>query len=185
MEQAPLLPDKEQHFLETYFPTTYQELKRLALSQLRGERENHTFCATDLVHEVYLNLASQDKQAFESKGHFFHVACLAMRRILISYARKKQSQKRGGDQILITLEADQVSHVTRFDDLLGLDEALDDFQRIQPRAASIIECWFFGGFKQEEIAEILGISEATVRREWRFARAWLSSRLNDTNSLAP
>lgn len=165
--------------LENYFPEAYQELKRLAFSQLQGERSNHTLNATGLVHEVYLNLIRQNNGLFESKGHFFHVASLAMRRILVDYARKKKSEKRGGDQILLTLENQEISHMTTYEDILHLNESLSHYRELSERGAKIIEFWFFGGFKQIEIAEIMGISEATVRREWRVARAWLSARLKD------
>lgn len=173
--------DEELH-LENYFPQAYQELKRLAFSQLKSERSNHTLNATGLVHEVYLKLARQKKQLFESKGHFFHVASLAMRRILVSYARQKQSEKRGGDQIILTLENQEVSHMTTYEDILHLNDTLTQYKNLSERGAKIIEFWFFGGFKQEEIAKILDISETTVRREWRLARTWLSVQLKEEQS---
>lgn len=165
--------------LESYFPQAYQELKRLAFSQLNSERSNHTLNATGLVHEVYLNLIRQNNDLFESKGHFFHVASLAMRRILVDHARKKKSEKRGGDQIILTLENQEISQMTTYEDILHLNESLSHYKKLSERGAKIIEFWFFGGFKQIEIAEIMEISEATVRREWRVARAWLSVRLKD------
>ncbi|MEL6590195.1 MAG: ECF-type sigma factor [Bacteroidota bacterium] len=165
--------------LETYFPQAYQELKRLAFSQLQSERANHTLNATGLVHELYLKLSRQQKQEFETKGHFFHVACLAMRRILVSYARQKQSEKRGGDQIQLTLENQELSHLTSYEDILHLNDALNQYKNLSERGAQIIEFWFFGGFKQEEIANILQVSETTIRREWRLARSWLSVHLKE------
>lgn len=165
--------------LETYFPQAYQELKRMAFAQLRSEREGHTLNATGLVHEVYLKLARQEQQQFESKGHFFHVAALAMRRILVSYARQKKSEKRGGDQVRLTLENQEVAHLTTYEDILHLNDALTRYHSLSERGAKIIEFWFFGGFKQAEIAQILEISEVTVRREWRLARNWLSIQLKD------
>ncbi|MEO0472256.1 MAG: ECF-type sigma factor, partial [Bacteroidota bacterium] len=140
---------------------------------------HHTLNATSLVHEVYLKLARQDKQGFDSKGHFFHVACLAMRRILVSYARKKQSEKRGGDKIFLTLDNQNLQHETSYENILHLHETLTQYSQLSERGAKIIEFWFFGGFKQEEIAGILDISETTVRREWRLARSWLSLHLNE------
>lgn len=168
--------------LEAYFPQAYQDLKRMALAQLRSERAGHTLNATGLVHEVYLKLARQAQQHFESKEHFFHVAALAMRRILVSHARGKQSEKRGGDWVRLTLENQKVLHLTTYEDILHLNDALTRYQALSERGAKIIEFWFFGGFKQVEIAQIMEISEATVRREWRLARNWLSIQLKD---LAP
>lgn len=173
--------DKALH-LETYFPQAYQELKRLAFSQLQSERPNHTLNATGLVHELYLKLSRQQKQEFETKGHFFYVASLAMRRILVSYARQKRSEKRGGDQIMLTLENQEVSHLTSYEDILHLNDALDQYKTLSERGAKIIEFWFFGGFKQEEIANILEVSETTIRREWRLARSWLSIHLKEQAS---
>ena len=170
---------KEALNLETYFPQAYEDLKRLAFSQLKSERKNHTLNATGLVHEVYIKLARQDQQKFESSGHFFSLASLAMRRILISYARQKKSEKRGGDQIILTLENQEVNHMTTYEDILHLNDILTKYQQFSERGAKIVEFWFFGGFKQIEIAEILGVSEVTVRREWRLARTWLSTQLKD------
>lgn len=168
--------------LESYFPKAYKELKRLAFSQLKSERDNHTLNATGLVHEVYLKLAQQERQLFDSKGHFFHVACLAMRRILVSYARKKHSEKRGGDKIILTLENQEVQHQTSYEDIIHLNDTLSKYSKLSERGAKIIEFWFFGGFKQAEIAEIMNISEKTIRREWRLARTWLSIQLKEQKS---
>lgn len=178
MNELPNIPH-DSLSLETYFPQAYQELKRLAYSQLQSERDNHTLNATSLVHEVYLKLAKQDKQLFDSKGHFFHVAALSMRRILVSYARMKKSEKRGGDKVMLTLENNDLSQATTYDDILNLNEVLSKYKELSERGAKIVEFWFFGGFKQQEIAKILDISEATVRREWRLARTWLSMQLKE------
>lgn len=169
--------------LEELFPIAYQELKRLAYSQLQGERPDHTLNPTGLVHEAYLNLARQAHQQFDSKGHFFSVASLAMRRVLVDYARKKISEKRGGGKINLTLTGRDIQQMTSFEDILHLNEALDQYSKLSKRGADIIQHWFFGGFKQEEIAAMMDISEATVRREWRVARAWLSQRLNESSQI--
>lgn len=171
--------NKEALYLENYFPQAYKELKRLAYTQLKSEKGNHTLNATGLVHELYLKLAKQERQMFDSKGHFFYVASLAMRRILVSYARKKQSEKRGGNQIVLTLENQEVQHTTTYEDILHLNDTLAKYKELSERGAKIIEFWFFCGFKQIEIAEIMDISEATVRREWRLARTWLSIELKE------
>lgn len=165
--------------LQEYFPLAYQELKRLAMAKLRAERVGHTLNPTGLVHEAYLNLIRQQNQQFESQRHFFYVASLAMRRVLVDYARKKQSEKRGGDWIRLTLENQEIGPRTSYEDLLQVHESLSTYSERSERGAKIIELWFFGGFTQEEIAAILEISESTVRREWRLARAWLSWQLSD------
>ncbi|MEO0900262.1 MAG: ECF-type sigma factor [Bacteroidota bacterium] len=175
----PNQPHTNSLHLETYFPKAYQELKRLAFYQLRSERSDHTLNATALVHEVFIKLAKQDQQKFQSKGHFFSIASRSMRRILVSYARQKKSEKRGGDKVVLTLENQEVSHMTTYEDILHLNETLDQYKTLSERGAKIIEFWFFGGFKQEEIAQIMDISESTVRREWRLARTWLSTQLKD------
>ena len=171
--------NKESLNLESWFPQAYQELKRLAFSQLKSERKNHTLNATALVHEVYLKMAKQEKKMFDSEGHFFYVASLAMRRILVSYARKKQSEKRGGDKVILTLENQEIKHMTTYEDIIHLNDTLEKYKELSERGAKIIEFWFFGGFKQLEIAQIMNISEATVKREWRLARTWLSIQLKE------
>lgn len=162
--------------LSAHFPLVYAQLKRLAHNQLYRERANHTLHTTDLVHEAYLKLQKQQGQ-FVNEAQFMALASQAMRRILISYAREKQSQKRGSNPQKITLTKANIAHETTAEEIISLHEALERFATFSERQAKVIEYWFFGGFKHEEIARILDVSLPTVRRDWRLARAWLSREL--------
>lgn len=168
----------QQHNLGKDFPLVYEELKALAHQKLRYESSDLTLNTTDLVHEAYMKMASQDKKSFENRNHFFAMASTAMRRILINYARQKKAQKRGGDLLRITMAEDQVVSKGSVDDILHLDEAMNRYQKLSERGVQIIEYWFFSGFKQDEIASMMDISLATVKREWSAARLWLSRELN-------
>lgn len=163
--------------LDELFPESYARLQRIAHRQLMGSPGIRTLDTGGLVHEAYLKLAQQE-QAFIATGQFYALAAQAMRRILIDYARKQKRQKRGGDLIKVTLEDQHVQHLSS-DNMLDLHEAVVRYEQLNPRGAKIIELWFFGGFKQVEIAEILDISEITVRREWRLSKAWLSRQLKE------
>lgn len=160
--------------LESQYQLAYQQLKRLAHHRMKQERAAHTFSTTDLVHEAYLKMAGQDKQDFDNHGHFLALASQAMRRILVDYARQQKRQKRGGDLLAITLNEELLSIQTTCEDVLTIDEALTRYRNLSERGAKIIEYWFFGGYKREEIANFLQVSPATIGREWRLARAWLS-----------
>jgi RNA polymerase sigma factor (TIGR02999 family) len=159
------------------FEVIYLELKTIAHNKLRYESSSLTLSTTDLVHEAYMKLAGQRKQEYENKEHFYAMASTAMRRILINYARQKKAKKRGGDQLRITLADDQVVSSGSMDEILQLDEAMNKYQSLSDRGSKIIEYWFFSGFKQKEIAEMMDISLATVKREWQTARAWLSREM--------
>lgn len=163
-------------------PLVYDELRVLARRQLRGERAGHTLNTTALVHEAYMKMIGQDV-AWQNRAHFFSIAAMAMRRILINYAHKHNAQKRGGGEVIATFEEGQVARETRADELLALDEALTRLAAINERQSKVVECRFFGGLTQEEIAEVLEVSVPTVRRDWRLARAWLSRELGEASSL--
>ncbi len=165
--------------VDAILPHIYSELQDLAHRQLRGERNDHTLNTTALVHEAYLKLVRQDRADWQNRAHFLGVAALAMRRILINYAKKRQAEKRGGGAPVATYMDGQVGRVARTDELLALDEALDRLGERSERQVRVVEMWFFGGLTHAEIAEALGISEPTVRRDWRVARAWLSHELRD------
>ncbi|PAP79708.1 hypothetical protein B1759_15455 [Rubrivirga sp. SAORIC476] len=158
----------------------YPELRALARRHLVGERADHTLDTSALVHEAYLRLASQDTR-WANRAHFFGIAALAMRRILVDYATRKQAQKRGGGLQAVTFHDGEVARETRAEDLIALDEALGRFARVAPRPARVVELRFFGGLRVEEIADILGISPATVGRDWRLAQAWLTRALGEAS----
>lgn len=163
--------------LDAVFPMVYDELRKLAASRLRSERPEHTLQATALVHEAYLRLIGQEKQTWQNRAHFFGLAAEMMRRILVNHAVKRNADKRFGNQT--RLELDEMIEFTQGKDvnLIQLDEAMTKLAEFDPKQAKIIELKFFGGLTNEEIAEVLGVSDSTVKREWRIAKAWLHDEL--------
>ena len=134
---------------------------------------------TALVNELYLWLfGSSEPVAWQNRAHFFAVAAQTLRRILVDHARAHRAEKRGGDHIRVSLTSAKGSAESRDEYLLALDEALQQLSQLQPRAAQVVELRFFAGLTEEEIAEVLGVSAITVKRDWKFARAWLLSALN-------
>jgi RNA polymerase sigma factor (TIGR02999 family) len=156
----------------------YHELHRIASRELRAERPGHLLQTTALIHEAYARLIGSEALEIQNRGHFFAVASQQMRRILVDYARKKNAQRRGGGAIDIGLDNLQVGTEFRGIDLLMLDEALKDLQHVDGRSASVVELRFFGGYTDQEVVEVLGVSLATVRRDWEFARSWLFDRMH-------
>ncbi len=160
--------------VDRLFPLVYDELRRLAAARMRRERPDHTLQATALVNEVYLKLVDQTRAQWRNRAQFFAVAARAMHQILVDYARTRGREKRGGGQVAVTLEKIEAGADTDLDDLLDLDEALERLAAIEPRQARVVEMRFFAGLTTEEIAEVLNVSAATVDRDWRSARAWLT-----------
>jgi RNA polymerase sigma factor (TIGR02999 family) len=164
--------------LDELFPLVYDELRRVADRQLRGERAGHTLQPTALVHEAYLRLIEQHSVDWRNRAHFFGLAAEMMRRILVNYALKRQAAKRGGHVTRLALD-DAVSFAEQREvDLVLLDEALRRLAVIDPQQSRIVELRFFGGLTIEEVAEALLISDSTVKREWRVARAWLYQQIS-------
>lgn len=159
-------------------PIVYGELRKQAARQLKSERVGHTLQPTALVHEVYLRLAQPRRVPWESRAEFFAAAARAMRRILVDHARKRGAAKRAGEWTRVELP-DGVADVggKRDPDLLALDAAVDRLAELDPRHARIVELRFFGGLSVAETAHVLGVSTATVKRDWSLARAWLHRRL--------
>lgn len=166
--------------INTLTKKVYNELHGMAEYQLHNERSGHTLNPTALIHEVWLRLAGSEKVIIKDRNHFIALAATAMRRILIDYARGRRSEKRGGEAVRVTLVEENISRDIPGDTLLALDELLEKLSSRHPRQARIIELWFFAGMKHHEIAQLLKISEPTIRRDWRLARAWLSRELNDS-----
>jgi RNA polymerase sigma factor (TIGR02999 family) len=165
--------------LERLVPIVYAELRRLAAAQLRAERPDHTLQPTALVHETYLRLAEQRSVAWANRSHFFRIAARIMRRILVDHARRRRALKRGSDPLrLVISDAEPVDPVDRAPELVALDAALDSLERVDPQQARIVELRFFGGLTVEETADAAGVSTATVKREWRTARAWLRREMD-------
>lgn len=164
---------------EQLLPLVYEELRALADSYFRQERPNHTLQPTALVHEAYLRLIGSDVH-WQGRAHFVAVAANAMRRILINHAEKFRAIKRGGRAHTITLsENTPVPDAAEFGavDLLALDEAMTQLEQLDERQCRVVELRFFGGLSVEHTAEILGVSERTVKLDWQMARAWLYNRL--------
>ncbi len=160
------------------FPKVYDELRRLAQAKLRWERDGHTLNATSLVHEAYFRLVGQERVQWQGRGHFFAIASQAMRRILLSYAEARTAAKRGGGAVHVPLDtAEALLTEEQSTDLIELDLALTRLAQFDERGARVVEYRFFGGLEHAEVAEILGVSEVTVRRAWRTARAWLRQEL--------
>jgi RNA polymerase sigma factor (TIGR02999 family) len=168
----------DQAALEKLMPLVYDELRRLASNYLRRERAGHTLQPTALVNEAYLKLVDQRHARWQNRAHFFGISAQLMRRILVDHARQHQAAKRGGSQQqrLSITSAERVVKQPEID-LLALNEALDELALIDPQQAQIVELKFFGGLSIEETAEVLGISHATVERDWKMARAWLRREL--------
>ena len=168
----------DQAALETLMPLVYSELRRLASNYLRRERAEHTLQPTALVNEAYLKLVDQRNARWQNRAHFFGIAAQLMRRILVDHARQRQAVKRGGaDQQRLSITSAEAVVEQPEIDLLALNEALDELAQMDPQQSRIVELKFFGGLSIEETAEVLGISHATVERDWKLARAWLRRQL--------
>jgi RNA polymerase sigma factor (TIGR02999 family) len=166
----------DQESLHVLLPLVYSELRRVAQHHLRRERSDHTLQSTALVHEAYLRLVKPSSGRFESRGHFFALASQVMREILVDHARVRSAAKRDGGSRLTLDEAAELSE-PRGVDLLALDDALNQLSKMSSRQGRIVELRFFGGLSIEETSEFLGVSSATVERDWTVARAWLHREL--------
>jgi RNA polymerase sigma factor (TIGR02999 family) len=160
------------------FPFVYEELRRSAHRALRREDSGHTLGTTGLVHEAYLRLVDQTRVEWRNRSHFYAIAAQAMRRILVDYARQHRRAKRGGGRQPLTLEENVVSLKERSDNLIALDEALTRLAAFNPRLSRVVECRFFAGLTEEEIAEATGVTVRTVKRDWAKARGWLYQELS-------
>jgi RNA polymerase sigma factor (TIGR02999 family) len=166
--------DGDEKALDQLVPVVYKELRRLAHYHLQRERDGHTLQSTALVHEVYLRLCSQNTPPWENRAHFFALAARMMRRILVDYARRHSAEKRGGIAIHVALEDALINPIqAEKTDLLALDDAMQQLEAFDSRKCRVVEARFFAGLEAKEIAAVLGTTEATVRRDWKIARAWL------------
>ena len=156
----------------------YNELKELARREMGRERVNHTLQPTALVHEAYLRLIGEGVQ-FETRGHFFAAAASAIRRVLVEHARRRARLKRGGDRNRLEMVHEEMAEPVRDDRILALDEALNGLAAFDPDKARLVELRFFAGMTVADVAEVLGVSESTVARDWRLARAWLLDVLGE------
>jgi RNA polymerase sigma factor (TIGR02999 family) len=156
----------------------YDELRRLAARYMRRERNDHTLQPTALVHEAFLKLFEFRDIDWQGRAHFFAVASRMMRRVLVDHARRIHAGKRGGDRGDVPLDSAFLYAEERPAELIALDEALQRLSELDPRQCRVVELRFFGGLSVEEAAEVLGVSERTIKREWGVARAWLYGELS-------
>jgi RNA polymerase sigma factor (TIGR02999 family) len=174
----------DQEAVHALLPLVYTELRRLAHQYLRKERPGHTLQSTALVHEAYLRLEKQGEVKFENRAHFMAICAQLMRQILVEYARRRGAAKRDGGYKL-SLDDVVVSAKNRNLDLVALDDALSQLSKLDPQQSRIVELRFFGGLSIEETAEVLGISSATVKRDWATARIWLLHEMSKNSSVEP
>jgi RNA polymerase sigma factor (TIGR02999 family) len=168
----------DQDALEKLISLVYEELYRIAASKLRHNPHNQSLHATALVNEVYLRLIDAQSINWQNRAHFFGVAAQLMRNILVDYVRSQVAAKRGGGQFKITLDSAPDVSDQKDLELIALDDALKDLEKIDPLQSKIVELRFFGGLSGEETAEVLGISTATISREWKLAKIWLLHQLS-------
>ena len=160
------------------FAVMHPELRQIAARFLHHERPDHTLEPNALVNELCLRLFGGQPIAFSDRSHFLAIAAQTMRRILIDHARARVAGKRGGEQQRVSLSAvDGWSPIARHEDMLALDQVLSMLEQADPRAARVVELRFFGGLREEDVADVIGVSEITVKRDWKFARAWLIAHL--------
>ncbi len=178
----------DQEALEALVPLVYKELRDIARHHLQRERPGHTLQSAALVHEAYLRLLDQRPFDTDNRAHFLAVASRLMRQILVDYARTHGAAKRGADR-RVELDASLVLPQVRNTDVVALDDALTGLARLDEQQGRIVELRFFGGLATEEIAEVLGISASTVKRDWNVAKAWLTREMKkgsrgDTGAVA-
>jgi RNA polymerase sigma factor (TIGR02999 family) len=172
----------DRNAFDELMPKIYDELRRIARMHLRRTKRGATLDTTGLVHEAYLKLAGQKGMLVEDRGHFLAIAARAMRQIVISRARARLAQKRGGGGIAVTLDEERIRAAEQAEWLVDLDRVLEELKKRDERLAQTVECRFFAGLSEEETAEALGVSLRTAQRNWMRARAWIRSELADGGS---
>ena len=162
---------------EELIPIVYNDLRRLAAYYLRNEPAGQTLQPTAMINELYLRLFAVEPLHWQNRAHFFAVAAQQLRRILVDHARAVRAQKRGGGQLHVSLSNIGTTASQTDEDILAVHEALEALEKLDRRAAQVVELRFFGGLQEREAAEVLGISVASLKRDWEFARAWLLTQL--------
>ncbi len=171
------LSNGDRDAVDLLLPVIYDELRKLAANYLRRERPDHTLQPTALVHEAYLRLVDQTRVNWQNRAHFFGVAAQLMRRLLVDHARKHNAEKRGQDFQKLSLDENIDRAVERSSELIALDDALTALAAFDEQKARMVELRYFGGLSIEETADVLGVTPTTVKRHWRFARAWLHGEM--------
>lgn len=174
--------DGQEEAMEQLAPLVYDELRWLAHRQMQQEYGPRTLSTTGLVHEAYLKLVDGQELPAENRRHFFAAAARAMRQIMVSEARRRGAEKRGGNAVHLTLDSSGVSIDELSTEILALDQALDRLESVDSRLAQVVECRFFGGLTVDETSVAVSASARTVKRDWRLARAWLFRELKGTAS---
>ncbi|HKR23430.1 MAG TPA: sigma-70 family RNA polymerase sigma factor [Pyrinomonadaceae bacterium] len=170
--------DGNQAALDELYPLVYEELHRLARRYMSRERKGHTLQTTALINEAYVRLVDQRNVQWANRSHFFAISAQIMRRILIDHARRHGYAKRGGGARQVSLDETAAVIQENLSEFLRLDEALTSLAQLDPRRSQVVELRYFGGLNNEEIADVLKISENTVIRDWNMARAWLYRQLS-------
>jgi RNA polymerase sigma factor (TIGR02999 family) len=163
--------------LDALIPLVYEELRRIAQHFLQRERPGHTLQSTALVHEAYVRMVGQNLPQWQSRAHFFGIAAQLMRQILVDHARTRQAAKRGGDVFKLSLDESSALPEQKDLDLIALDDALKSLSELDPQQSRIVELRYFAGLTIEDTSEVMGISPATVKRDWATARAWLQREM--------
>ena len=174
------LSNGDRDAVDLLLPVIYDELRKLAANYLRRERPDHTLQPTALVHEAYLRLVDQTRVNWQNRAHFFGVAAQIMRRLLVDHARKHNAEKRGQDFQKLSLDENIDRAVERSAELIALDDALEALAAFDEQKAHMVELRYFGGLSVEETADVMGVTPTTVKRHWRFAKAWLYGEMQKT-----
>jgi RNA polymerase sigma-70 factor (ECF subfamily) len=169
----------DQQALDRLFPLVHVELRRLARSYMRRERPGHTLQTTALINEAYLRLIDAQRVPWQNRAQFYGIAAQIMRRILVDFARKRNYQKRGGGALHVEFEEGLAVSAASNPDVVALDEALRELEKVDERKARVVEMRFFGGLNEKEIACALNVSPDTARRDWRMAKSWLLRWLSE------
>ena len=169
--------DGDESALDRLLPLIHDALHRLAHQHINRERRGHTLQTTALVNEAYLRLVEQQDVEWEGRAHFLAVSAQVMRHILVDYARRRASGKRGGQVQRVTLDGEATVSAGRAAEIVALDDAMEALDKVNPRGCRVVELRYFGGMNNKEAAEVLKISETTVERDWRLAKAWLYREL--------
>jgi RNA polymerase sigma factor (TIGR02999 family) len=168
----------DQAALEKLLPAVMGELRHLAKRHMRRENPGHTLQTTALINEAYIKLVGQNRVHWENRNHFYAIAAQCMRRVLLDYAKARGREKRGGNAEHVPLSSAMLMSAVQSKELLALDAALNKLAAEDERKSQVVEFRYFGGYSVQEVSAILGISETTVARDWRLARAWLRREMN-------
>jgi RNA polymerase sigma factor (TIGR02999 family) len=166
------------HSASALLPLVYDELRRLARSRMAMEGAGHTLQPTALVHEAWLRMVAAEDRTWQNRAYFFSSAATAMRRILVEHARKKSRLKRGGERQRLDIDALELSEPVQDEGILMVEEALQQLEQAHPKRGRVVMLKYFGGMTNKEVAETMGIGEATVERYWAFSKAWLYDRIS-------